>query len=77
MVENADGGAEMRRLPTNVGTPFFAPGKRDAGESMDFLMGTTVDTPLASLLMDAFEYARGLLPLTDVPAVVDRAVVRE
>lgn len=36
------------------------------------LEGFTVVTPLTLLMRDAFEYARGLFRLDDVPAVVER-----
>ena len=70
MVENDDGGGEVRR-------PAVTDGLRAAGvleATLFLLLGTTVVTPLPVLVRETMEYARGLSPLDDVPAVVERDV---
>ena len=66
-----EGGSEMRRLAMTDAVNGTAEVETD--EAMLFrLLGTTVVTPL--VVLDTMEYARGLMPLDDVPAVVERDV---
>ena len=68
---NEEGGSEMRRLAMTDAVNGTAEVETD--EAMLFrLLGTTVVTPL--VVLDTMEYARGLMPLDDVPAVVERDV---
>lgn len=66
----------MRRLADTDGLGVAA-GTMGAAK-LFLLLGTTVVTPLAVLFVsETMEYARGLSPLDDVPAVVERDVDRD
>ncbi len=64
LLGNDEGGAEMRLLEAIEGL-----GSADVAFR---LLGTTVVTPLATLVRDTMESARGFTAPNDVPAVVER-----
>ena len=74
LAENDEGGADILLFAATDG--LTAGGDLMVGIAMLFLLlGTMVFTPLVVLLLrDTIESARGLTPLDDVPAVVERDV---
>ena len=72
---NDEGGRETRRFAAADGDGTAGVDGNAAMLFLLLLFGTTVVTPLAALVTETIEYARGFSPLDDVPAVVERNVV--
>ena len=68
---NDEGGNEIRRFAMADGASGTAEVETEAA-MLFLLLGTTVVMPL--VVLETMEYARGFIPLDDVPAVVERDV---